>query len=343
MFRKSISLAAAAVPILIASVSASLLKPATTARAAILKPVAAVDSLTVIGHASVKIKTAQNQVIYIDPYQAGNYSDSADVVLITHQHGDHNNQSLIKKKKSCTVITNAEALQDGSYTSFTIGGTGIGAVPAYNSNHPKSSSVGFVISFNGINLYHAGDTGNIPEMANLASKNITYALLPMDGIYTMTPEEAVQAAAAINAAYVIPIHTMPPPDTYSDAIVARFTAPNKLVVKNGQTIALQPATSVGKSPLKPTGFRLDQNYPNPFNPSTQVSYSLTQPSLVNLAVYSVGGAKLKTLEDAYKPSGSHTLVWDGTDSNGAKLGAGVFILEFVTPFFRQSRRMILVK
>jgi L-ascorbate metabolism protein UlaG (beta-lactamase superfamily) len=343
MFSKSTTMVMAAPFFLFASIPTAFMRPASTAAAAVLRPAAAVDSMTFIGHASVKIKTAQRQIIYIDPYQPGDYSDSADVVLITHQHGDHNNQSLIKKKKSCTVITNAEALQNGVYKAFTIGGTNIGAVPAYNANHAKASCVGYVVSFNGINLYHAGDTGFIAEMANLALKNITYALLPMDGIYNMTPEQAVTAAAAINAAYVIPIHTMPPPDTVDDAIVARFTAPNRLVVKNGETIALQPASSVKKSGTKPRGFRIEQNYPNPFNPSTRVAYFLDMPSRVTLSVYSISGVKVKTLEDACKPSGSHTALWDGTDANGTVVGAGVYVVELSAPSFRQGRRMMLVR
>ncbi len=344
MPRKSAALASAALFFFFASVSTAVFHPAKDVRAATLKPSAAVDSMTFIGHASVKIRTSQNQVIYIDPFhQPGNYSDSADVVLVTHQHGDHNAVGLVQKKKSCVVITNAESNVNGSYKAFTVGGTTVNAVPAYNANHSRNSCVGYVVGFNGINLYHAGDTGHIAEMANLASQNIAYALLPMDGIYNMTPEQAVTAAAAINAAHVIPIHTMPPPDTVNDAIVARFTAPNKLVVKNGETIALQPATSVGKSGTKPHGFRIEQNYPNPFNPSTRVSYFLDLPSRVTLSVYSISGVKVKTLEDAGKPSGSHTALWDGTDSNGTLVGAGVYVVELSAPSFRHGRRMILVK
>ena len=328
---------------IILMLSIPLADQGANAQIAVRKPGAVLDSLTMIGHASVKIKTSQKQVIYIDPFQPGNYADSADVVLVTHQHGDHNVLGLVKRKPSCTVITNAEALQGGSYKSFTIGGTTVGAVPAYNANHLKSASVGFVVGFNGINLYHAGDTGNIPEMANLAAKNIHYALLPMDGIFNMTPEEAVLAAASIKAAYVIPIHTMPPPDTYDDAIAARFTAPNKLVVKNGQTIALKAATSVGAVPAAPFGFELGQNYPNPFNPATVLSYSVTPPSRIRLAVYNAKGEKVKILVDTFKPAGRHTAVWDGTDSNGTRLGTGVYVAEFVTPSYRQSRKMIFIR
>ena len=196
------------------------------------------DSLKYIGHAFVKIKTSEGKVIYIDPYAVNEFTDSADVVLITHEHPDHNDLTRIKQKVTCQVIRSANAIQSGVYQSFTIGNIKVTAVPAYNSHHLKSECVGYVIEFDGIKLYHAGDTGKIPEMADLASQNITYALLPMEGVYNMTPEEATQAAAMIQAKHDIPIHTMPPPDTYSDVIVARFTSPNKLVVHPNETIVL---------------------------------------------------------------------------------------------------------
>lgn len=90
----------AIVVILFAFVSIGFFQYDITAQTPVFKTVTALDSMLYIGHATVKIKTAQKQVIYIDPYQSGNYSDSADVVLITHQHADHNNLSLVMRKKN---------------------------------------------------------------------------------------------------------------------------------------------------------------------------------------------------------------------------------------------------
>jgi L-ascorbate metabolism protein UlaG (beta-lactamase superfamily) len=82
------------------------------------------------------------------------------------------------------------------------------ARPAYNLNktfHKKGDGqVGYVIEINGVRIYHAGDTDNIPELADL--KNIDLALLPVSGVYVMDWQEAVEAVKIIKPKIVIPMH-----------------------------------------------------------------------------------------------------------------------------------------
>lgn len=300
---------------------------------------AGADSLKYMGHATFKIKTADGKVIYIDPYGKNDYSDSADVVLITHSHDDHNQPGWVKKKPTCTIITWTQALVNGVYKSFTIGNIKIDAVPAYNSNHPKNSCVGYVIEFNGIKVYHAGDTGNITEMADLAKREITYALLPMDAIYTMTPEQATAAANTIKAKYSIPMHTMPPPDTYSSAIVARFTPANKLIVRPNETIALSSEpTSVGEIEQAPEKFQLMQNFPNPFNNETRISFLLPEVSHVSLRIFDLLGNEVSTLLNQEMIEGLHTVAF-----NPGSLCSGTYFYTLQAGSFRDSKKIVLLK
>lgn len=95
----------------------------------------------------------------------------------------------------------------------TVQNVRIRTVPAYNINkfrspgvhfHPKAAGhVGYVITVNGVKIYHSGDADFIPEMKGLRPD---VALLPVSGIYVMTAEEAVEAAAAIQPKVAVPMH-----------------------------------------------------------------------------------------------------------------------------------------
>ena len=297
------------------------------------------DSLTYYGHSFVKIKTAQGTVIYIDPYNVDAFTDSADVVLITHEHSDHNEINRVKQKSTCQVIRAANAISGSSYNTFTLDAVIITGVPAYNSYHLKSSCVGFVVTFDGIKLYHAGDTGNITEMADLTNQHITYALIPMDGIYTMSPEVATTAAAAIQAVHDIPIYTMPPPDTYSDDIVGRFTSPNKFIVRPGSTIELIPtATGVEGIQSLPSGFRLDQNFPNPFNPTTNIGFEIKNFGAVTLNVFDMLGREVASIVSENLSPGIYVKQW-----NASNMPTGVYFYRLQSGNISETKRMILMK
>jgi L-ascorbate metabolism protein UlaG (beta-lactamase superfamily) len=308
-------------------------------------PNSAADSLKNIGHASMKIKTADGKVIYIDPFQPGDYSDSADIILVTHGHSDHNQTNLVTKKSTCTTITHVQSNIGGAYKSFNIDGIKIYSVPAYNANHNINQCVGYVIEFNGIKLYHAGDTGNIPEMANLADSNITYALLPVDSIFTMSPSAATNAAGAIQADYNIPIHTKPTPDNYSEDKVSRFTPANRLLVRHGETIALiNPNTGIYNYSEPPTDFKLYQSYPNPFNPYTKISYSIPTPAFVTLKIFDLNGGEIATLVEEQVSAGNYTSEWNaGNIAGGVGYASGVYFYRLQAGTFSDTKKFILAK
>lgn len=198
-------------------------------------------TMTLIGHASVKIKTSEGKVIYIDPYATGDYSEPADLILVTHNHDDHNQVGLITTKDTTKTITNDEAQIDGVYQTIEEDGIKIEAVPAENSNHPRNFGVGYIITFDGISVYHSGDTNMIDDMKNLSDKNINYAMYPTDGQYNMSAEEATQVADTVNAKHSIPMHTsVHDADSivYDEDIVAKFTPASKLEIPFGATIEL---------------------------------------------------------------------------------------------------------
>lgn len=161
------------------------------------------------GHASVSIENG-DKVIYIDPYVLPQKPKKADIILFTHNHYDHcANPEKILKNDTVTIGANCQFAEQNisAGDEVVVAGVKIIAVPAYNINksfHPRGEGVGYIVEIGGKRVYHAGDTDFIPEMRKLG--RIDVALLPIGGAYTMNASDAIEAARAIGAKLVIPIH-----------------------------------------------------------------------------------------------------------------------------------------
>lgn len=190
------------------------------------------------GHGSYRITTDEQMVVYIDPYAGDGYDVAADIILVTHQHYDHNCISLVKQKGSCIVITEKEAVSKGRYQTFSVEGLEIEAVEAYNTKHLKEECVGYVLRFNNISIYASGDTSLTDDMKNkLPSYHLDYALLPIDGVYNMTAKEAGECAKYIGAKHTIPIH-MKPGELFDIEVAEKFSAQGRIILLPGQSIKL---------------------------------------------------------------------------------------------------------
>lgn len=208
-------------------------------------------SLSYFGRSSVKIRTASGFVVYIDPYAPGDYSEPADLILVTHGHGDHNAVELPARKRACVVAAPRGAVEERGYKvlaegqAFTEGPLSVRCLPASNRNHPRGECLGYLLSFDGVVLYHAGDTSYLPEMEGFASYGIGYALLPCDGFYNMGPPEAEKCALAMKARRVLPIHSSKDGNfgernAKELAALAIQGGSKSAVLKPGDSIALQP-------------------------------------------------------------------------------------------------------
>jgi len=167
-----------------------------------------------LGHDGFRIDSGK--VIYFDPFQIKS-AVPADIIFISHDHFDHCSEDDIKKiqKKDTVIVTDAVTAQKlkGSIRvvkpgdKLTVENIAVELVPSYNTNknfHPKASGMlGFIVTIEGVRIYHAGDTDFIPEMNSIKTD---IALLPVSGTYVMTAAEAVQAALAIKPAIAIPMH-----------------------------------------------------------------------------------------------------------------------------------------
>ena len=190
------------------------------------------------GHGSFRLTSDNGTVVYIDPYIGEGYDLPADIILITHQHPDHNQTDLITQKPDCTVISEVEALAGGKHNTFTVKDMEIEAVEAgYNQGHAPDNSVGFIIAVDGLQLYFCGDTSTTPQMAEFAARKLDYAFLCADGHYNMGLEEAAECARLIGARHNVPVH-LKPGELFDRELAEQFNAPNRLIIEAGQEIEL---------------------------------------------------------------------------------------------------------
>ena len=183
--------------------------------------------ITLIKHGSVEL-SYKGLSLQFDPVSGyGKTTDysmefpKADAIFITHEHGDHLDKNAIAALSSdkTDIYMNAKSRQQtgigepiANGNNFTISPDIIVyAVPAYNTTagreqfHPKGNGNGYVVHFMGdLTAYVAGDTEDIPEMADL--KDITVAFLPVNQPYTMTVKQCVNAAKMIKPKVLIPYH-----------------------------------------------------------------------------------------------------------------------------------------
>ena len=181
-------------------------------------------AITFVGHGTLMFEFG-GKVIHVDPVsREADYAKmpKADLVLITHEHGDHLDPEAVKSirtKDTAIVLTAtcAEKIDGGDVMkngdSRTVKGIPIEAVPAYNLVHERSPGVpyhprgvgnGYVLTFGDKRVYVAADTENTPEMKAL--RDVDVAFLPMNLPYTMTPEMVADAARAFRPAILYPYH-----------------------------------------------------------------------------------------------------------------------------------------
>lgn len=176
-------------------------------------------------HSCIRIQY-DGKEIQIDPVsKLGNRSinyaamPKADYIFVTHEHADHydaaalktllaDKTQLVTNKRCADMYGSGKVMANGD--KLQLADVSVEAVPAYNSTagreqfHPKGRDNGYILTIDGLRIYIAGDTEDIPEMAQI--KDIDIAFLPCNQPYTMTPDQLVRAAKVIKPKVLFPYH-----------------------------------------------------------------------------------------------------------------------------------------
>ncbi|MDI6805844.1 MAG: metal-dependent hydrolase [Candidatus Bathyarchaeia archaeon] len=217
--------------------------------------------ITWFGHAAFKIEIA-NKIVLIDPWLDGNPTSpvkaseisKADIVFVTHDHGDHLGEAFtICKKTNANFaavvelanhakengVKNAVGLNFGG--SIEIDGVKLSIVPAVHTCS-RGAPTGVIIQGEGKTVYHAGDTAFFGDMQFIGKVyKPDLALIPIGGYYTMDAKEAVEAIKLLKPKAVIPMHYKTFPVLAQSA--DEFVRIAKEKVPKVKVVALKPGES----------------------------------------------------------------------------------------------------
>lgn len=221
------------------------------------------------GHSFFKVGFPKRNVL-IDPFiscnqnhdfkrlidcvvSAKNLKDIA-LILITHEHFDHFDKNAIEEivaKENCGVVAHDNILQDLNIErrfkfpikmnqEITLKNMNITALPAH---HPKAFyPLGFLLSFNGFNVFHAGDTELLNSFSDIKAD---VAILPIGGTYTMDCVDAVRAVKIMKPNYVIPMHydtfegIEQDPKEFKQRIEKSVLKTKPIILKPGQKVKIK--------------------------------------------------------------------------------------------------------
>lgn len=161
------------------------------------------------GHAAFNIVTDAGTRIIIDPYQSGAFGgaltygkiiDEADIVLVSHDHDDHNYTKDIKGKYLLVE-------KEGEYNDK---GVMIAAIPTFHDQSggsERGKNLLFVVEADGVRVAHMGDLGHVLDARTLQRLGrIDILLIPVGGFYTIDAREATTVFNSLKPRITVPMH-----------------------------------------------------------------------------------------------------------------------------------------
>lgn len=196
-----------------------------------------------LGHSCFQIK-GRKAIAVTDPYDTSCGLKlpkvSADIVTVSHGHGDHNNVAAVsgttRRKKPFVVVGPGE---------YEIAGVSIFGLPSFHDDvkgEKRGKNTIYIIEMDNLRLGHLGDLGELLSAQQLEEMNgLDLLFIPVGGVYTINAHQAVGVVAKIQPKIVIPMHyqlpklnlKLAPVDDFLKAIGGEGLKPvNKLVVSH---------------------------------------------------------------------------------------------------------------
>ena len=175
-----------------------------------------------LGHAAFLIIAEDGTKIITDPYAVGGgiaygkIKESADIVTVSHDHGDHNNSAAIggnPQVLNSVVNTRVKNVAIRSFASFHDSAQGT----------QKGKNIIFCLNVDGMNLCHLGDLGHTLDSKTIADiGQVDILLIPVGGFFTIDATTATGVSNALKAKVIIPMHYLTSKVSYPIAGVDNF-------------------------------------------------------------------------------------------------------------------------
>jgi len=176
------------------------------------------------GHSSFLITSQNNLKIITDPYTSDSslmYSPihaSADIITISHSHGDHSNSS--------TILGNPVILKEAG--SKTIKGIQFKAITVFHDElggSKRGKNLVFCFQIDNLNLCHLGDLGHVFNPEQLSEIGpVDILLIPVGGYFTINYREATLVSQSLNPKIVLPMHYKTPKTSFPISGIEEFLA-----------------------------------------------------------------------------------------------------------------------
>ena len=184
-----------------------------------------------LGHACFLITSEEGVRIITDPYAVGGgishspIKEAADIVVVSHDHADHNNVSAVQGKPE---VVKGSGLKTAKGIEFK----GIAAYHDASNGKLRGANIVFCFTVDDINLCHLGDLGHILSQSQIDEVGTVDVLfVPVGGVVTIDAAEAGRVCDQLNPKLIIPMHFRTLKCAYPIASVADFLKGKKNVRK----------------------------------------------------------------------------------------------------------------
>jgi L-ascorbate metabolism protein UlaG (beta-lactamase superfamily) len=194
------------------------------------------------GHAAFLITSNQGTRIITDPYKPGAFDatsygkipDEADVVVVSHDHDDHNNSEELPGNPE-------EVRTPGKRSVHGIEFNGIATFHDTSSGKERGENIIFSFTVDGITICHLGDLGHVLSQNEVeAIGAVDLLLTPVGGFYTIDSKAATEVARQLNPSVIIPMHFKTGKCEFPITPVDEFTEGKaKVKVMNSSEISLE--------------------------------------------------------------------------------------------------------